>query len=221
MFDALVQKARSLTASDWDLYLDSNGVEKAAADLNEGLAQALYMPTQAQAWSHIDMFMAAHKQMGALDTEPRALARRFFEQVAWTQPRPPYPLDWGGRVFVVVTGDASDEDDDGLQGIFEINVPVAGLDIGNPAHLEAIATAALDSFHEHQGIEVLDDFTITAMLADGRLLSEAEEPAAIHLNTDHAGQINVADCPIPVLHYFDSTMTPTQPDAAEKSADRG
>lgn len=209
MLDQLVQQIRSLTASAWDLYKGEEGVDDAAADLNEGMAQALHQPTKEQAWAHIEKFMSAHKRTGASDTEARAVARRFLDQVDWSKPRPLYPLQWDGSVFVIVTGSASEEEDDAVQGIYQFSVAPADVDLADPLHCSATATAVLDSFHEHQGISMLDDFEIKLVLSDGRVIGE-HEPHVVDLagGAEHQGKVDPKDVPIPVRHRFEADAAP-------------
>ena len=70
-------------------------------------------------------------------------------------------------VYVKVEGEASEPDDEGTPGIYLIEV-----DAKLPA--EQRASAALDCFHEHWGIEMLDDFTFTVFDKDGNVLVELD-----------------------------------------------
>lgn len=80
--------------------------------------------------------------------------------------------------YVRVTGDATDADDEGVQGIYQISVTLskevilADLSVDEKSK---IATAVLDEFHDRQGIENLEDFSITALLPDGQEIFEGDD----------------------------------------------
>lgn len=82
--------------------------------------------------------------------------------------------------YVVVKGTASDPDDEGLEGAYEVtvrtSVPVT-LDTLSESEQHAITAAVLDEFHDHQGIAVLDDFSIAVYLEIGiEIVEIAEQP---------------------------------------------
>lgn len=99
-------------------------------------------------------------------------------------------------VQVVVVGEASCADDEDANGVYDhfllLSRPV-DLNALTKQEASAIATAALDSFHDHQGIEVLDDFHILVQLPDGRELEELsfDEPQEADLVrlVSHEGKI--------------------------------
>lgn len=81
-------------------------------------------------------------------------------------------------VEVVVTGAGSEPDDESLPGTYlhEVTLtrPVAPSALTEPES-GAIAQEVLDSFHEHQGIDCLDDFSISVRIAGGQSLSEMDD----------------------------------------------
>lgn len=81
--------------------------------------------------------------------------------------------------FVHAEGTASDEEDEGVQGVYEVLIeladPIAWEKI-TPASRTAFASDVLDSFHAHQGIEVLDDFSISVRAASGEVLQDTMAP---------------------------------------------
>lgn len=90
-------------------------------------------------------------------------------------------LDKKNRIlncYVHVSGIASDEEDEGVQGFYLIELLQANQVIPDVLTVEEksqIAKAVLDSFHDHQGIEVLEDFEIAVHLADGTVIEEEGE----------------------------------------------
>lgn len=80
--------------------------------------------------------------------------------------------------YARVSGVASDEEDEGVQGFYLIEVLLdrkVSLDVLKVEEKSKIAKAVLDSFHDHQGIEVIDDFEIAVHLADGSVIAEEGE----------------------------------------------
>lgn len=82
------------------------------------------------------------------------------------------------NVEVVATGTASDAEDESVPGVYGHQVtlsrslqPLALM----PAEAGAIAEAVLDVFHERQGIECLEDFTITVRIKDGPVIVEMDD----------------------------------------------
>lgn len=71
-------------------------------------------------------------------------------------------------VYIGVEGTPSEADDEDVPGAYLVMV-----DSDLPE--EDRPSAALDIFHEHIGIECLDDFTITAYDAEGNALSEKDQ----------------------------------------------
>jgi len=80
-------------------------------------------------------------------------------------------------VYATVFGTWTHRNDEHVAGIYLLTVvtdrPV-DLDGLTEAETTAIAVAVKDSFHDHVGIKVLDDFTITFRLASGRAIDEDE-----------------------------------------------
>ena len=104
------------------------------------------------------------------------------------------------HAFVQVTGFATDNDDAALPGWYahEVTLP-HGLDpAALPAQVKAeIARSVLDDFHEHQGISVLDDFTIEVFLASGETVQEDDtgEPFEGNVRSSHMGKMDEAELP--------------------------
>ncbi len=102
------------------------------------------------------------------------------------------------KCFVRVTGEATDADDEGLPGIYAVDVKLArAVDprkLGEE-DLSAIAGAVLDEFHDNQGIEVLDDFNISAHLPNGAEIIEGDTPSESDIvsSADYGGQIESED----------------------------
>lgn len=98
-------------------------------------------------------------------------------------------------VEVVVTGTASDDDDENVPGTYDHEVklsrPVVASNL-TPGEAGAIAQAVLNSFHDHQGIECLDDFEIVARIKGGprieELADEAGHDAQLVKSVLHFGQ---------------------------------
>lgn len=80
--------------------------------------------------------------------------------------------------FVHVTGDASDYEDEGVQGTYEISVelvkPMAWAKLSD-ASRTLLASKVLDCFHSHQAIGVLDDFEISVCAANGEVIDDLGE----------------------------------------------
>ena len=107
------------------------------------------------------------------------------------------------KLRVVLAGLASTEGgDENVPGQYGIEVilsrPVCIFSLTQVEKSE-IAKSVLDCFHQHQGIECLDDFEITATLPNGQVISEDDESAATGLvkSTDHLGKLSVR------IHDFD------------------
>lgn len=101
-------------------------------------------------------------------------------------------------VYVVVTGEYSEPEDEEVQGIYEI--AVAGhLSEGQKRE------AALDQFHDHIGIEMLEDFRIVVVDDQGRSLVGLEkyENGELTSFADYRGGVAPNDVPAPVAAIFD------------------
>lgn len=80
---------------------------------------------------------------------------------------------------VTVTGVPSSEEDVSIPGAYDFEVKLSRAvrpSTLTEAEQSEIAKEILDSFHEHFGINVLDDFTITVTLANGQEVAEGESP---------------------------------------------
>lgn len=79
------------------------------------------------------------------------------------------------RCFARVSGQASAQEDEDLQGFYLIELvlacPITSSSLTDEDK-SSIATLLLDEFHMRQGIAVLDDFQITVHLPDGTQVHE-------------------------------------------------
>lgn len=104
------------------------------------------------------------------------------------------------QAFVRVVGDATDPEDESLPGWYEHEViltkdcPIEAMSTAEKAE---IVEAVLDSFHDHQGIECLEDFTITVYLADGKALEQQDQEVAIDVveSVEHLGKVDESELP--------------------------
>lgn len=81
--------------------------------------------------------------------------------------------------YVLVTGEATDDEDEGVQGVHQVEVKLSApvtLTALSVADETVIAKAVLDEFHNRQGIEELDAFEITPYLETGRTICEEDNP---------------------------------------------
>ena len=102
--------------------------------------------------------------------------------------------------YVEVTGEASDEDDEGVQGFYLVQLKLSRTvspDELSEGEQSEIAKAVLDSFHDHQGISVLDDFEISVFLPNGEEVMEEDDvlETGLVIHADHQGQVNEGDLP--------------------------
>lgn len=109
-------------------------------------------------------------------------------------------------VYVVVTGNPSDEDDNGVEGIYEIGVS------GHLAEGQG-CEAALDQFHDHIGIGCLDDFRIRVLDGTGRDLDRLDEYENGELagHAEYDGPIGVDNAPDPVASAFRESAEALKP----------
>lgn len=93
--------------------------------------------------------------------------------------------------YIHVEGEASNDEDEGVQGVYLVQVksPLFGEGALPADHEGAVAGLVLDEFHDHQGIEVLDDFTIDVYLEGGRSIVEGEKPEYLECHVDYCGQV--------------------------------
>lgn len=105
--------------------------------------------------------------------------------------------------YVMVAGEASDQTDEGVQGIYSVTVDP---DLSD----EEKAEAALDQFHDNNGIEVLDDFSIVVYDAGGNLLPRMEhhENGSLLGRAEYWGQLNDDDIPAAVKVAIESRKAP-------------
>lgn len=116
------------------------------------------------------------------------------------------PLEDMQAVYVIVTGEFSDPEDEGVQGIYEVAVP-GSLRGGS------MREAVLDQFHDHVGIGVLDDFEITVVDGDGNPLEVLENynnGSLGHL-ADYRGGIDPEDAPAAVANLFADRAAVSKP----------
>lgn len=103
---------------------------------------------------------------------------------------------------MLVTGDASEPEDESVPGVYAHAVKLSRyLESGEPSEtFGAIAEAVLNSFHEHQGIECLDDFEIAVQITDGSTIAEMEDASAhergLVLFVEHNGKVADANTAI-------------------------
>lgn len=108
-------------------------------------------------------------------------------------------------IYVLVAGAASDPQDADLPGVYRhtVALPIPQDQRSQDVQDAVLCTAVLDEFHNRQGVEVLDDFTIRVVMADGREIHECDElPADLQqerLAVDHDGKVSEADVPAAVL----------------------
>lgn len=95
----------------------------------------------------------------------------------------------GEPVFIKVDGRPTHPEDEGLPGVYLVAVP-------EKTTPEDQASIALDCFHEHMAIKVLDDFEIRAIGEDGRELPEKEDAAPY--TQGHRGEF-LGRCPEEML----------------------
>jgi len=100
------------------------------------------------------------------------------------------------QVNVLVTGDPSEAEDESYPGVYAHSAKLSRLlEPGevSPAACGAIAEAVLNSFHEHQSVECLDDFEITVQIIDGSTISEMENSSSHERNlvlyVEHEGKV--------------------------------
>jgi len=70
-----------LNAADWQLFDDDDQEQAAGAELNAALIAALAAPDESAAWDILIDTMSRWTDLGALDTEPRAVARQYTDAV--------------------------------------------------------------------------------------------------------------------------------------------
>lgn len=126
--------------------------------------------------------------------------------------------------YVQVSGDASDDEDEGVQGFYLIEVTLnrpVDVEQLTPSEKSEIAKAVLDAFHNKQGIEVLDDFEITVHLPDGSEIEDEEEDGAksssLVAHATHYGQVNESDLPFELEADLEGApqQSPTQATGSE------
>lgn len=102
--------------------------------------------------------------------------------------------------YVRVAGDATNEDDDGVQGIYQIELRLMraiNVDRMTLSEQSEIVDYALDCFHDKQGIEDPEDFTISVYLANGTEIFEEDHvpPADLVNRALYHGSLNTEDLP--------------------------
>lgn len=110
------------------------------------------------------------------------------------------------RIYVIVTGHWSDDEDEGIEGIYEVGVNPK-LAIGERRE------AVLDQFHGHIGISVLDDFDIMVVDGKGQELDGLEdyENGSLEGEAEFWGSISAEDAPEAVAALYTSKNAPTAP----------
>ena len=124
-------------------------------------------------------------------------------------PRPRHISD----CYVVVVGNASHADDEGVAGVYTLKLGPEGLRLAlesgeGGATQHAIAKAVKDSFHDHIGIKVLDDFEITIQLPDGTSLEEDDGvgSGSVVLDADFCGQCDLEGVALPVRRFYATSV---------------
>ena len=114
---------------------------------------------------------------------------------------------WDGVVYICVTGDATDSEDEAVPGVYEIAIDDSeNIDLSDPDHQNAVAKAALDCFHSKIAIGTLDDFQITVLLEDGTTLSEDAVPSQLELTAHLDGAIDPDSAPAAVREAFNQAV---------------
>ena len=104
-------------------------------------------------------------------------------------------------VYVVVTGEATESEDESVPGAYLVQVSLKkAVVIENltDEQQSTIATAVLDKFHRSRVIGMLEDFGIEVHLSNGEMIEEdpdISKPSKIVLEADYCGQVNLADVP--------------------------
>jgi hypothetical protein len=116
------------------------------------------------------------------------------------------PIREMGRVYVIVTGEWSDDEDNGVEGIYAMGV---NQELSSGQRCEAV----LDQFHGHIGISVLDDFDIVVVDPAGQALDRLDdyENGSLENEADFWGSIGAEDAPDAVAAIFASRTTAAKP----------
>lgn len=103
-------------------------------------------------------------------------------------------------LYVIVVGEHSEPEDEGVQGVYQIGVA------GHLAEGQQFE-AALDQFHDHVGIGMLDDFRIEVLDADGNALQGIEdyENGALAGFAEFYGSFDIAQAPAAVAAAFEQS----------------
>ena len=119
--------------------------------------------------------------------------------------------------YVDVRGCATDPDDEGLAGTYMVSVKTSkpvNLAKLTKAQEDVIACQVLNAFHDEQGIEEVDDFSISVYLPNGIEISEnddhAEGETLIEASTDLCGSVSREDLPAALAHLPSSRMMDIQ-----------
>lgn len=114
------------------------------------------------------------------------------------------PIENEKTLYVIVAGDHSEPEDEGVQGIYEVRVD------GNLADGQQ-REAALDQFHDHVGIEMLEDFLIDVVDAEGNSLDvlDSYENGDLIDSADYSGSIMENEAPAPVAEAFRKLSSPS------------
>lgn len=106
-------------------------------------------------------------------------------------------------VYVIVTGDWTDDEDEGVEGIYAVGVNPA---LGSGERREAV----LDQLHGHIGISVLDDFDIMVVDGQGQQLDclDDYESGSMEDEADFWGSIGTEDAPEAVAAIYARKTAP-------------
>ncbi len=102
--------------------------------------------------------------------------------------------------YVHVSGEASEEEDEGVQGIYAISINLSeAVDLTQLSddQKDKIAAAALDEFHDNQGISMLEDFSISVYLPTGEEADELIKPidSDFSASASYDGMVDLIDLP--------------------------
>lgn len=106
-------------------------------------------------------------------------------------------------VYVIVTGEWTDREDECVEGIYAVGVNPA---LGSGERREAV----LDQFHGHIGIRVLDDFDIMVVDVQGQQLDclDDYENGRLEEEADFWGSIGTEDAPEAVAAIYARKTAP-------------
>jgi hypothetical protein len=116
------------------------------------------------------------------------------------------PLEDLKPIYIIVTGEPSDDEDETVPGIYVVGV---SKELTSGDQREAV----LDQFHLHIGISVLDDFEIEVVDETGKELDVIEEyeSGSLEGEADFWGDINEDDAPAAVFAIYSAKVAQAAP----------